>query len=117
MTQPGPSNVNIYCSDDELLIYIQHIVEEWFRATYRASFTDMLRAKHPERCPVPCLILDSVQRRLYPQLAAMVRFGEAHSTHNRKPLHALLAAERNKNQSLSQRASAQNETFAESEAV
>ena len=117
MTLAGHSSLNIYCSDDELLTYIQHIVEEWFRATYRASFTDMLRAKHPERCPVPCLILDSVQRRLYPQLAAMVRFGEAHSTHNRTPLHAVLAAERNRTQSPSQTAKVQNETFAESEAV
>lgn len=85
---------DVYCSDAELLSYIQHIVEEWFRTTYRLPFTEMLRAKHPESCPWPCFILDSAQRRMYPMLAAMIRFGEAHSTFNRQPLLTALAIAR-----------------------
>jgi hypothetical protein len=84
----------IYCTDDELLAYVQHIVEEWFRTTYRQPFTDMLRANHPERCPTPCFVLDSAQRRMYPMLAAMIRFGEAHATFNRRPLVTALHAAR-----------------------
>jgi hypothetical protein len=79
-----------HCEDERLFVYCQVIVEEWFRAANRPSFTRMLQINDPERCPFPCLHLSKAQRLAFPRLATSIRFGEGHANHNQTRLQNIL---------------------------